>query len=176
MNHRNELSTEPSVQLEHERTARKAFMDDWISRLKEQLQKEPEGERKSQMLQDYALFNQLYEKHFNDQHPLTESVEGKTSYPYRKPLHNKTNAVAVYVVEGTGYDQFGDPLRLQLTRREIHDLNVSTKNGRELLEGLVQLNRKAITDGMAKGQFKGPTISYAYTELVPVYRPGTSDE
>lgn len=150
-------------------------MKDVSNHLLGKMSDEADEKRRKQLMQDYELIHTLHDHYFDDLTSLTESVGSSSDSTEQNLIHKESNAVAVYVVEGMGYDQFGDPIRVQLTRREIHELDVRTKNGRQLLEGLVQLNRKVITDDMSKKQFLGPTTSYAYTEIVPVVRRRDGD-
>lgn len=161
--------------IEGERNDRAAFKRAWLDHLLDRMNREPHGDRREQMVADVELFNKLFGDFFEAESTLTESVGRTPEEKWAGQLHKETNAVAVYVVEGMGYDQFGDPVKVQLTRREIHDVNVSTKNGAALLEGIVQLNMKCVTDTMAKAQYVKPNQAYAYTQLVPVIKRKPSD-
>lgn len=161
--------------IESEGTSREAFKKAWKDRMLEQLNREPQGERRERMVEDFKAFDDLYDEHFGEKANLTESVGMTPEEKWKDHLHKETNAVAVYVIEGMGYDQFGDRVRVQLTRREIHELDVRTANGRALLEGVVQLNQKVITDHMAKTQHIDATQAYAYTQVVPVLKRGERD-
>lgn len=151
------------------------FKKSFHGHLLERMNREPEGERREQMVEDFETFDRLFREHFEQSMPLTDSVGAGEKDAKEPRLHKQTNAVAVYVVEGTGYDQFGDQVQVQLTRREIHPLDIRTKNGMALLEGIVQLNQKIVTDDMIKGQHIKAKQAYAYTQVVPVLNRGDRD-
>lgn len=161
--------------IENDEAARAAFKNTWKDRMLEQLNREPQGEHRERMVEDFKAFDELYDAHFGNGSNLTESVGTTPEEKWKDHLHKETNAVAVYVIEGMGYDQFGDRVRVQLTRREIHELDVRTANGRALLEGVVQLNQKVVTDHMAKTQHIDVAQAYAYTQVVPVLKRGDRD-
>lgn len=161
--------------IESERKDRDEFKRAWLDHLLDRVNQEPEGGQRDKMAKDVELFNKLFGDFFEKEEPLTDSVGATPEQKWAKQLHKETNAVAVYVVEGVGYDQFGDEVKVQLTRREIHDMDIRTATGAALLEGVVQLNRKAITDALAKSQHVKASQAYAYTQLVPVLKRKPSD-
>lgn len=163
--------------IEDNEAAIEGFKQSFHGAMLERMNREPQGERRDQMVEDFETFDRLFLEHFSKQDALTDSVgtSDKNEDKVMTRLHKQTNAVAVYVVEGTGYDQFGDTVQVQLTRREIHELDIKTKNGMALLEGIVQLNQKIVTDGMVKGQHVKTKNAYAYTQVVPVLKRSERD-
>ena len=161
--------------IEEDKKDRDGFRRAWHDALLDRMNREPEGDRREQMVADFELFDRLFGEHFENKKPLTESVGTTPEEKWANHVHKETNAVAVYVIEGIGYDQFGDRVKVQLTRREIHEMDITTTNGAALFEGVVQLNRKPVTDTMAKAQHIDVSQAYAFTQLVPVLKRKPSD-
>lgn len=160
--------------LERERGAFQRLTQAWLAHLLDRANRSKEDVA-AQATADMELFETLITEHLGDGEGPAGSAGQTPEARYKDLLHKETNAVAVYIVEGMGRDQFNDPVRVQLSRREIHDLDVSTKTGAALFDGVVQLNMKAVTDGMAKNHHVDVTQAYAYTQLVPVLKRGSRD-
>lgn len=155
--------------LERERAATRLLTEAWGEYLKDRHRRSDEAGA-AQVEADIRAFGELVKEHIDFEETPAGSAGQTPEARYKDLLHKETNAVAVYIVEGMGRDQFNDPVRVQLSRREIHDLDVSTKTGAALFDGVVQLNMKAVTDGMAKAQHVEVERAYAYTQLVPVLK------
>lgn len=160
--------------LERERAAVRRLTDAWGEYLIDRHNRADEAGA-ALVEADIRAFGELVKELIVDEDIPAGSAGQTPEARYKDLLHKETNAVAVYIVEGTGRDEFNDPVRVQLTRKEIHDLDVTTKTGAALFDGVVQLNMKAVTDGMAKSQHVDVTQAYAYTQLVPVLKRGNRD-
>lgn len=155
--------------LERERGSFQRLTKAWLAHLLDRANRSGEDVA-AQAKADMELFETLITEYIGDGEGPAGSAGQTPEVKYKDLLHKETNAVAVYIVEGTGRDEFGDPVRVQLSRREIHDLDVTTKTGASLFDGVVQLNMPLVTRGMAKAQHVDVERAYAYTQLVPVLK------